>query len=697
MDNTKSGRRTFIKSSAMGMLGTIAFPDFFGSYVNSDAKENVNSAFFMNKLTVRKNRATTLPVGRYVCGHFIEDGFGSQTEGMRAEMLYNRAFKEHYDLGEHIYGAINIHKDVYGPSRAFWHSGYECCEWKPIGGEDGARMSRTIGNCSFMDNDSLRLITTQDNGGLTQDRLWLDASKTYTFQLMAMCEGVKYSAPIPGYPEPRSTRIPTVPLNIIFTDEVSGKVIHKEVFNIRSVVEPHELKFNTSGFTGWARLSLVTEKPAHLILAWSSLRPNDHIDGWRLDVVNHLKSLKPSVIRFPGGCFASFFDWREGVKPRESRSPKYSYYWGGLHANEAGLDDYLNLCDMIGAEPQVLVRMMAGSPFEAYEMVQYLNGADDTHMGQLRKLNGVIRKRKVKLFEMENEAGRKWPPLQYAEEFVKFAVAMREADPDIQLMLEVYSYGLYWLDQMLEIAGKHVNYVITRSLDKERLIMYLDIIRKYNKAKGTDIKLSNSEWLPNANWVRPFDDPEYPQEFNWNVAPQMDDRKNSRTRMIRWFYALNAATTMIDFISLGGEFELANFNNCCNTWGGNVIEASKEAAWISPAGLVMGFFPGCEGLWPLESSLEQAPDDKYKIISSVALETKDGGTRVYLVNRSDKDATVSFDVQGRFISGECLKADDPLARTRPDGSDISRMAVAAANNTVTLPKYSLTKLEFTAV
>jgi hypothetical protein len=690
MEKKKTSRRSFIKTSALAALGTVSMPAILQGSINNARKENV----FLNKLTVRKNRATTLPVGPYVCGHFIEDGFGSQTEGMRAEMLYNRAFKEHYELGENIYGALNIHKDVYGPSRAFWHSGYECCDWKPIGGEAGARMSRTIGNCSFMDNDSLRLITTRENGGLTQDRIWLDESKTYTFQLAAMCEGRKYSAPLPGYPEERSNRNPPVPLNVIFTDETSGKVVYQGLFTIRPVVEPHELKFNTNGFTGWTCLSLTTDKPSHLILSWSSLRADDHIDGWRPDVVELLKSIKPSVIRFPGGCYASFFDWREGVRPRESRSPKYSYYWGGLHANEAGLDDYVNLCDRVGAEPQVLVRMMTGTPFEAYEMVQYLNGADNTHMGKLRKMNGVTQKRKVKLFEMENEAGRKWPPLQYAEEVVKYAVAMREADPDIKLMMEVYSYGLAWLEQMLEVAGKQVNYVITRSLDKERLIMYLDVLRKYNKSHSTDIKLSNSEWLPNPNWIRPFDDPEYPQLFNWEIEPQTDDRKNSRTRMIRWFYALNAATTMIDFMSLGGEFELANFNNCCNTWGGNVIEAAKETAWLSPAGLIMGFFPGCEGMWPLESTLEQAPNDKNKNISSVALQKKDGGVCIYFVNRSDKSETVSLDIPGKFQSGECLYADNPLARTRPDGSDIHRKAIAVSGKIIKLPKYSLTKIEY---
>ena len=204
--------------------------------------------------------------------------------------------------------------------------------------------------------------------------------------------------------------------------------------------------------------------------------------------------------------------------------------------------------------------------------------------------------------------------------------------------------------------------------------------------------LANTEWLPDSSWNKPFSDPEYPQRFSWDIEPQTDDRKNSRTRMVRWFYALNGAKTMLDYINTGGEFILANFNNCCNTWGGNVIESAKEAAWLSPAGLMMGFFPGVEGMFPLKTEISNDSDG---LVTTAALEG--GGQQwIFFLNRSDEEKQIEIDFADandiKFSSGEVLHADDPLARTRKDGSDIKKKEADVINNTVRLPKYSLTKL-----
>ena len=219
------------------------------------------------------------------------------------------------------------------------------------------------------------------------------------------------------------------------------------------------------------------------------------------------------------------------------------------------------------------------------------------------------------------------------------------------------------------------------------------MLRDYKARTGREIKLANTEWLPNPNWVEPFDDPEYPQTFDWETPPQTDDRKNSRTRMVRWFYALNGAQTMMGYLSLGGEFLHGNFNNCCNTWGGNVIESAKEKAWYSPAGLMMGFFTGSSGMYPLETlvvSKEEIP------VYSVALEQNDGGLTIFVLNRAKSERAVELNIPNefKFESGTCLSAESPLARMLADRSEITRNEIKPSGNTLTLPPLCIARIDF---
>lgn len=245
---------------------------------------------------------------------------------------------------------------------------------------------------------------------------------------------------------------------------------------------------------------------------------------------------------------------------------------------------------------------MTSSPHDAVDLVEYCNGLDSSRMGRIRLSNGVQRRNRVVYWEMDNETGRKWSAQQYAEKVIDFASAMRAIDPDVRIMMEYYSYGQKWLPHMLEIAGENIQYVIHRSTNIDFFAESLRILDRFNQKYGTDIRHCNTEWLPSPDSPEPFTSKEIPQNFQWEGHIENDYRKTSRFRITRWFYALNAAVTLLDFISIGGRFHLANFNNCVNTWGQNIIESSKEGAWLSPVGQVMHFFRRQTVLFPCEQS-----------------------------------------------------------------------------------------------
>ena len=135
--------------------------------------------------------------------------------------------------------------------------------------------------------------------------------------------------------------------------------------------------------------------------------------------VEKLKEVKPSVVRFPGGCFVSFYNWESSIGDRDERDVQESYYWGGLEENDVGLDEFMQLSELVGFEPQMCFNMMTSTPFKAMQLVEYLNAPSDAGMGRLRFLNGREKPYSVRLFEMDNEPGRKWTAHQYAKECVR--------------------------------------------------------------------------------------------------------------------------------------------------------------------------------------------------------------------------------------------------------------------------------------
>ncbi len=139
-----------------------------------------------------------------------------------------------------------------------------------------------------------------------------------------------------------------------------------------------------------------------------SLMPVDGYSGWRPQAVEVLKQIKVPIIRYPGGCFASFYDWTDGVGPRIDRKPKVPEYWGGLEENQAGTAEFIQLCRMTGSRPFLCVNMLTGNAIHAAEWVQYCNGNRSTLMGAVRESHGFSEPFNVRYWELDNETYRRY-------------------------------------------------------------------------------------------------------------------------------------------------------------------------------------------------------------------------------------------------------------------------------------------------
>ena len=156
---------------------------------------------------------------------------------------------------------------------------------------------------------------------------------------------------------------------------------------------------------------------------------SDAVAGiWRPDVVHALQALHPGVIRF-GGTSIEGLEWEQTVGPWDARVP-FTTYWGGLEPNFVGLDEFVQLCRLVGAEPLICVRWSGKQPADAASEIEYLNGGPHTHWGSLRARYGHPEPYAVKYWQIGNEISG----ADYERTVADFARAMRAADPSIKLM-----------------------------------------------------------------------------------------------------------------------------------------------------------------------------------------------------------------------------------------------------------------------
>lgn len=152
--------------------------------------------------------------------------------------------------------------------------------------------------------------------------------------------------------------------------------------------------------------------------------------GIRTDVVEALKELKVPVLRWPGGCFADEYHWKDGIGPKEDRRHMVNSNWGGVvEDNSFGTHEFMELCEQIGCEPYIAVNMGSGTVAEAADWVEYLTADGESDMAKLREQNGHKEPWKIKYLGIGNESwgcGGNMSADYYANEYKKYQTFCRE-------------------------------------------------------------------------------------------------------------------------------------------------------------------------------------------------------------------------------------------------------------------------------
>jgi alpha-N-arabinofuranosidase len=400
---------------------------------------------------------------------------------------------------------------------------------------------------------------------------------------------------------------------------IAGPVLLGRAGNDWAAAEA-ELRPNRT--TDNATLSIEFEGPGSLWLDRIYMIGSDAVLGiWRPDVVAALKAMHPGIIRF-GGSTTEQYEWDRAIGPWDDRLT-FTTVWGGWEENFVGLDEFLRLCEYIGAEPLICVRWTGKKPEDAAAEVEYANGSTGTRWGALRAKNGHPAPYHVKYWQIGNEVDVS----DYGKSVRAFAEAMKQVDPSIKLMSSFPTRGL------LDAAGTTFDYLCPHHYDVANLVEEDRSFRELHQwiaanAGGKEIRLGVTEWNTTAG--------------DWGLRRGMLQTLDNALSISRY---LNLMQRYADLV------EIANRSNLADSGGSGFLVTGPGWIYESPAYYAQEMYARAAGSYPLHvertsqlSWLLQPPD----LAASVSADGKK--LRIYAVNSTAEPLRRTFQLDG-FNSG----------------------------------------------
>lgn len=271
-------------------------------------------------------------------------------------------------------------------------------------------------------------------------------------------------------------------------------------------------------------------------------------NGYRKDVMEAVKQLNVTILRWPGGNFASGYNWKDGIGPKDQRPVRMDLAWNDLESNRFGTDEFLRYCEQIGAEPYICINLGLGTIDDARHWVEYCNVDKNTYWADQRRKNGRDKPYNVKYWALGNEIDGPWQlGHKSAEEYAKFALeaakAMRSTDPSIKLIAcgsSNYSPTadwIHWNRTVLNTLRNQADYIAihtyigNRDNDFEKFMAssqtidtYIDVtanlIREVQSRQPNPrpIYIAYDEWNV---WYRAFNEKKLEEVYNFEDALAM--------------------------------------------------------------------------------------------------------------------------------------------------------------------------------
>jgi alpha-N-arabinofuranosidase len=556
------------------------------------------------------------PISKYIYGQFIEHLGRCIYGGIWAEMLEDRKF--------------------------FYTIGDDKSPWK------------VIGRACQVTNDPQRplvgtnvpRITLAGDGrsaGIAQGELALRKGKQYVGRIW-----------LAG-----SEEVGPISVSLIWGDGPDGR----QTITIDRIAENYAetpLRFTAAADTESGRLEITAAGFGSFYAGTVSLMPADNVQGMRADTLAAAKKLDAPICRWPGGNFASGYDWKDGVGPRDRRPPRKNLAWKGIDSNDFGLDEFLTFCRLLGTEPYITVNSGLGDKQLAVEELQYANAPANRPGGRWRAKNGHPAPYGVKWWSIGNEMYGNWQLghmtlERYVKKHNAFAEAMRAADPSIKLIGDG-EVGK-WTKGMLEHCAEQMDLISEHFYRPERpksLAAHVaeipDAIRSIATAhrgyrqqldslRGKDIRIALDEW---NYWYAPHKYGDYGTPYYLKDA-------------------LGIAAGLHEFARQSDLFFMANYAQTVNVLG--CIKTSKTAAALDTTGVALALYRKHFGTLPV-AVVAAAPLDV-----AAAWTADRQALTVGIVNPALKACDISLEITGAKLSGSGTRwqiaGSDPMAHNAP--------------------------------
>ncbi len=206
--------------------------------------------------------------------------------------------------------------------------------------------------------------------------------------------------------------------------------------------------------------------------------PEADAEGFRRDVLELVRELGVTTVRYPGGNFVSGYRWEDGVGPREERPRRLDLAWRATETNEVGLHEFARWCELADVELMYAVNLGTRGVAEALDVLEYANIPGGTALSDARRANGAEQPFDIRMWCLGNEMDGPWQlghstPEEYGRLASQTAKAMRQIDKDLELVVcgssgsGMPTFGT-WERTVLEHSYDDVDYISCHAYYQER-------------------------------------------------------------------------------------------------------------------------------------------------------------------------------------------------------------------------------------
>ena len=401
--------------------------------------------------------------------------------------------------------------------------------------------------------------------------------------------------------------------------------------------------------------------------------PIENIHGFRKALVDSFRKICPPVLRWPGGCFAETYDWRDGIGPREKRPRRLNWWYnndGRVESNQVGTHEFIDLCRLVGAQPYFAANMTSVTPLHIRDWMEYCNmPAHETTLADERAQNGDEQPFGIRYWGIGNEnwgGGGSMTAEMCAREFMRYATVCRSVPGEkVLVACGANGHDVAWTREMM------------RTMRAKDCMPEALSVHYYCGTAGTPQEFTEAEWyelLRKADFMRRIVDDHRAamDEFDperqvslfvdeWGCWHQEgtgpSKGKNLFEQQSNLRDAVVAALTLNLFNNRCDVVGMSNVAQLCNNLH-TLYLASGEHFLETPTYFVYDLFKAHQGARQLETLVDYGcagPDDGEAPlcqVSASASQAQDGSVTLTLANLSVTDsADVRLDALGGALTG----------------------------------------------